>query len=305
MDRLGAMRVFAAVVEARGFSAASRALGMTLPTTCRKVAELEAQLGTQLLTRSTRRVTVTDAGQRYHENVIRILEEIEDAERQARGEYQQAKGLLTLTAPSLFGRLHVLPIVTGFMRRHEDIEVRLLFTNHMLDLPDEHIDLGIRVGAVSHGSMTVAAAGTVRQIVCASPDFLDAEGRPQTPQALPGQKCITFTRSGRPAPWTFRMPTGKRQSVDVKSKLVLNSAEGAIDSALGHAGMTQLYSYQAAPHVANGALEIVLPDYEIEPVPINVVYPHGERLPQKVKFFLDFAMPQLREDLVRVDSMCA
>lgn len=305
MDRLGAMRVFAAVVEAQGFSAASRTLGMTLPTTCRKVAELEAQLGTQLLTRSTRRVTVTDAGQRYYENVIRILEEIGDAERQARGEYQQAKGLLTLTAPSLFGRLHVLPIVTAFMRRHDDIEVRLLFTNHMLDLPEEHIDLGIRLGAISHGSMTAADAGIVRQIVCASPDFLAAHGHPQSPQALPDRQCITFSRSGRPDPWTFRMPMGKKQSVDVKPKLVLNSAEGAVDSALAHAGLTQLYSYQAAPHVATGALEIVLPDYEIEPVPISLVFPQGQRLPQKVKSFLDFAMPRLRERLIEIDNMCA
>lgn len=305
MDRLGAMRVFAAVVEAQGFSAASRALGMTLPTTCRKVAELEAQLGTQLLIRSTRRVTVSDAGQRYHDNVIRILEEIDDAERQARGEYQQAKGRLTLTAPSLFGRLHVLPIVTDFMRRHEEIEVRLLFTNHILDLPEEHIDLGIRVGADSHGSMTAAAAGTVRQIVCASPGFLAADGRPQTPQALSGRQCITFSRSGRPDPWTFRMPTGKKLSVDVKSKLVLNSAEGAVDSALAHAGMTQLYSYQAAPHVVTGSLEIVLPDYEIEPAPVNLVFPRGQRLPQKVKSFLDFAMRRLSDDLTGINNMCA
>jgi len=305
MDRLDAMRVFTAVVDAQGFSAASRTLGMTLPTTCRKVAELEAHLGTQLLNRSTRRVTVTEAGQRYYENVLRILEDVGDAERQARGEYQEVKGLLTLTAPSLFGRLHVLPIVNAFMRRHEDIEVRLLFTNHMLDLPEEHIDLGIRIGSVSHGSLTATNVGTVRQIVCASPDVLANEGYPPTPQALADRQCITFSRSGRPDPWTFRTPTGRNLSVDVNPKLVLNSAEGAIDSALDRAGITQLYAYQAAPHVAGGTLEIILPDYEITPVAINVVYPQGRRQPQKVKSFLNFALPRLGNDLARVHNMCA
>lgn len=304
MDRLGAMRVFAAVVEAQGFSAASRTLGMTLPTTCRKVAELEAQLGTQLLNRSTRKVTVTDAGHRYYEDVVRILEEIGVAERQARGEYQQAKGLLTLTAPSLFGRLHVLPVVNAFMRRHEGVDVRLLFTNHMLDLPEDHIDLGIRIGSVSHASMTAVPVGTVRQIVCANPDFLAAAGRPQTPQALADRQCITFSRSGRPDPWTFRMPTGRKLSVDVNPKLVLNSAGCAVDSVLDKAGITQLYAYQAAPHVATGALEIILSDYEVEPVPITVVHPQGRRLPQKVKSFLDFALPRLGDDLEKIDSMC-
>jgi DNA-binding transcriptional LysR family regulator len=305
MDQLSAMRVFVAVVDAQGFSAASRVLSMPLPTVSRKIAELESHLGTQLLIRSTRKVTVTDSGQRYYEEVRRILDDIGEAERQVSGEYQLPKGRLAITAPTLFGRLHVLPIVNDFMKIHRDINIELILTNHVVDLLEEHIDLGVRIGTLSDSSIIALQAGSVRQIVCASPGYLSQHDRPLSPNDLAGHQCITFSKFGAPAEWAFKMPSRKIQHFPVPTRLTLNSIQGAVDSAIRDGGPVHLYSYQAAPHVAEGTLEIVLDGYEIEPPPVNIVYPQGRLVPQKVRAFVDFAMPRLREYLALIETQCS
>ena len=175
------MRVFVAVVNARGFSAAARALSMPLATVSRKVVELEKHLGAQLLVRTTRKVTVTDSGQSYYEDVRRILDDIGEAERQVSGEYQRPKGRLTITAPTLFGRDLVLPIVIDFMKVHSDISIQLYLTNTVVDLLEDDIDLAVRIGSLSDSSMIAVEAGTVRQIVCASPGYLAQGSRPWHP----------------------------------------------------------------------------------------------------------------------------
>ncbi len=306
MDRLDAMRVFIAVVDAQGFSAASRTLCKPLPTVCRKVSELESELGVQLLARSTRKVTVTETGSRYYEDVRKILEDVDTADQRASGEYQRATGLLSITAPSMFGQFHVLPIVNDFMRLHPEIEVRLLSTrNQLLDLPEDHIDLAIRIGKISVSSMNLMEAGTVRNVVCASPSYIRENGRPLIPSEAKGHQCITFSRTGSQYPWAFKTASGKSQEVLVNSRLLLNSAEGVVDSAHQGCGLAQLYSYQVARHVASGDLELVLRDFEIDPAPVNLVYPKTRRVPQKVQAFLDFAMPALRESLASVARICA
>ncbi len=305
MDRLAAMRVFVAVVDEQGFSAASRALSMPLPTVSRKIAELESHLGAQLLVRSTRKVTVTDSGRRYYEDVRRILDDIGDAESRVSGEYQTAKGRLSITAPTLFGRLHVLPAVNDFMKIHRDINVQLILTNYVVDLLEEHINLSIRIGALSDNSMIAHQVGSVRQIVCASPGYLSQHGRPLSPNDLAGHQCISFFKFGTPTEWTFKMPPGKIQHFPVQTRLVLNSIEGAVASSIDDGGLVQLYSYQAASHVAEGTLEIVLDRYEIEPPPVSIVYPQGKLVPQKMRAFVDFATPRLRERLALVATQCS
>ncbi len=305
MDQLTSMRVFVAVVDAQGFSAASRGLSMPLPTVSRKIAELESHLGTQLLIRSIRKVTVTDSGRRYYEDVRQILDDIGEAERRVSGEYQLPKGRLTITAPTLFARLHVLPIVSDFMKIHRDINIQVVLTNNVVNLLEEHIDLGIRIGTVSDSSMIAFEAGSVRQIVCASPGYLSQRGRPLSPNDLSGHQCITFSRVAAPAEWAFKMPSSKVQHFPVPTRLTLNSIQGAVDSAIRDGGLVHLYSYQAAPHVAEGRLEIVLEGYEIEPPPVNIVYPQSRLVPQKVRAFVDFAMPCLRKCLALVETQCS
>lgn len=305
MDRLAAMGVFVAVVDARGFSAASRALSMPLPTVCRKIAELERHLGAQLLVRSTRKVTVTDSGRRYYEDVRRILDDVGDAESRVSGEYQRPTGRLSITAPTLFGRLHMLPIVSDFMQIHPDVSVELDLTNHVVDLLEEHINLSLRIGALSDSSMVALPVGSVRQIVCGSPGYLSRYGRPRSPSDLTRHLCVTFPSAGTPADWAFKMASGKVRHFPVRTRLTLNSIEGNVQSALADGGLVQLYAYQAAPHVAEGRLEIVLDRHEIDRTPVSLVYPQGRLVPLKVRAFLDFAKPRLGTCLSLIESQCS
>lgn len=305
MDRLGAMRVYVAVVEQRGFSAAARTLGMPVPTVCRKIAELEDQVGAQLLVRSTRRVSVTDSGQIYYDDARGILEDVDAAERRASGEYQFATGLLTITAPSMFGRLHLLPVISEFMRIHEEIEIRLLLTNHVLDFPDSHIDLGVRIGGGATASMDSIELGSVRQVVCAGKNYLAEHDCPAVPRDIAGHDCVTFSRSGSQVSWLFGGSNHKPLEIPVNSRFVVNTAEAALDAVLKHGGFTQLYAYQAAHLIQSGELQIVLENFEIEPRPVAFNFQRSDRLPQKLRTFVDFASPKLQQQLLDIARICA
>jgi DNA-binding transcriptional LysR family regulator len=304
MNRLEAMRVFAAVVEGRGFSAASRSLGVPLPTVSRRIAELEKQLGAQLLSRSTRKVVVTDSGRHYYESVRRILESIADAEAEAAGEYRSPRGQLFITAPALFGKLHVLPIVREFMASHPDITARLLFSNFVANLLEEHIDLGVRIATLTDPSLIAVRVGKVRQVCCASPGYLAARGLPRQPEDLLKHECITTSTSSSPIPWLFRSAGHAQQSVTIVPRISVNAADAAAQAAIADGGVTWLYSYQAAPHLAVGSLIGVLTDFEGDPVPVSIVYPAGRLMPQKVRHFIDFASERLRAALDEVNSCC-
>ena len=304
MGRLEAMQAFVAVVEGQGFSAASRSLGIPLPTVSRWIAELEQQLGAQLLMRSTRKVVVTDSGRQYYESVRRILESLADAEVQAAGEYRSPRGQLTITAPTLFGRLHLLPIVSDFMASHVDITARLQFADFVTDLMDEHVDLGVRIGNLTDVSLIAMKVGEVRNIYCASPDYFAARGLPRLPEDLVKHDCIAFSKSGDPVPWPFRSPGQTQQVLTITPRLSVNTADAAAAAAIAGGGITWLYSYQAAPHLADGSLTAVLAKFEADPVPVSIVYPAGRLVPQKVRHFIDFAAERLRSALHEIDLRC-
>lgn len=298
------MRIYAAVVEANGFSAAAKILGKPLATVSKKVADLESQLGAQLLTRTTRKVTVTDSGQRYYEDIRQILDDIDMAERHVSGEYRQPKGRLTITTPTMFGRLHILPIVNQFLQAHQHIDIDLLLTNFVVDLVGEHINLGVRIGALSDSSMIAKRAGTIRQIVCASPEYLSQSGVPQHPEDIASHRSILISRHGTPVEWNFRVGGNSINFVPDNSRLMINTVEGVVDAAIQNGGLAQLYSYQIAPHISSGALRAVLDDYEADSLPVSFVYPQGRFAPQKVRAFIDFAIPQLRNSLETIEYQC-
>ena len=304
MGRLEAMQVFVAVVEGQGFSAASRTLGIPLPTVSRWVTELEEQLGTQLLTRSTRKVVVTDSGRQYYETVRRILEDLADAELQAAGEYRNPRGQLTITAPTVFGRLYVLPIVRDFMASHPEITARLHFSDFFTDLMEEHVDLGVRIGNLTDVTLIAVKVGEVGNIYCASPGYFAARGLPSLPEELVKHDCINFSKSGDPVPWPFKSPGQAQQSVTITPRLSVNTADAAAGAAIAGGGVTWLYSYQAAPHLAVGKLSAVLTKFEADPVPVSIVYPASRVVPQKVRHFIDFAAERLRAALQEVNSTC-
>ena len=208
MDRLAAMRVYVAVVEEGGFSAASRALNLPLSTVSRKIADLEDHIGAQLLVRSTRRVEITPSGWQYYQDAQHILDAVEAQERKAAGEFERPKGHLVITSPTLFGRRLLLPVAAAFMRRHPDITIRLQLTNTIVDLMAEHVDLGVRIGRLSDSSQVALKAGSVREVICAGPGYLAAMGRPRVPAEIADHHCITYAHSEAPKEWEFRAPAG-------------------------------------------------------------------------------------------------
>ena len=202
MDRLDAMSILAAVVEAGSFTAASRRLGVPLPTVSRKVAELEAHLRARLLIRTTRKLTLTDAGEAYLAASRNILEQVAEAERAVSGEYLTPRGDLAIAAPIVFGRLHVLPAVTAFLAAFPDIDVQLVLSDRNADLIGDQIDLAVRIGSLHDSSMVAVRVGSVRQVVCASPDFLATHGVPKTPGDLAALPCVTFGATAATS-WSF------------------------------------------------------------------------------------------------------
>jgi DNA-binding transcriptional LysR family regulator len=297
MDRLDAMTVLLAVVDAGSLSAAGRKLGMPLATVSRKVGDLEAHLKARLLNRSTRRLELTDTGRAYVDACKRILDEVGEAERAAAGEYSVPKGALVVTAPLVFGRLHVLPVVTEFLLAYPAVDIRLALGDRISHLLDEHLDLAVRIGPLPDSSFTATGVGWLRRVVCASPAYLAARGVPKTPADVSVHDCISFDAVSAPDQWTFRVD--KNESVvPVHSRLIVNTAEAAVDAAKAGLGLTRLLSYQIdAAHRAE-ALKVVLEGFEPPPIPVSLVFDAQQRIPLKLRAFLDFAAPRLRERLL-------
>jgi DNA-binding transcriptional LysR family regulator len=294
MDRLEAMTILVAVVDKGGFTAAARALGQPLPTVSRKLAELESHLGTRLLNRSTRRVALTDAGHDYLSACKRILEEIGDAERKVAGEYVAPKGELVISAPIVFGRLHVVPVVSEFLAKYPDIDIRTLLSDRNAHLLDDDIDLAVRIGRLHDSSMITTQVGVVRQITCGSPSYFAANGVPKSPRELQKLSFVTFEALNSGTSWSFE---GKKGEVSIRSRLSVNTAEAAIDAAIAGVGVTRVLSYQAAQAIADGKLQVVLSSFEPAPVPVSIIYPNQNMLPLKTRSFIDFAAPRLRARL--------
>ena len=296
MDRLEAMTTLLAVVETGSLSAGSRKLGMPLATVSRKVAELEAYLRTRLLNRTSRRVSLTDAGQSYVASCTRILADIEEAEHAAMGEYRAPRGSLAITAPVVFGRLHVLPVALEFLEAYPDIDIQMTLADRVFNLLEEHVDLAVRIGALPDTRLIAARLGRVRMVTCASTAYLAARGTPQTPADLAGHDCVTFAGLMPSTAWTFNGPASEL-TVRVHSRLSVNTAEAAIDAAVASVGITRLLSYQIASAVRGGVLETVLHDFEPEAWPVSLVHSGQPHLPLKVRVFLDFAAQRLRARL--------
>ena len=296
MDRLGSMSVLVAAVEAGSFSAAARRLGMPLTTVSRKVSELEARLRARLLNRSSRKLTLTEAGRSYLEACKRILEDVNEAERAATGEYSAPKGELIITAPIVFGRLHVVPIAADFLKAYPDVDIRFVLADRFVNLLEDHVDLAVRIGELPDSSLVATRIGAVRRVVCGSPSYFAARGIPKKPADLAAHDCVTFQGLSSPDAWMFRTATGQA-SIPVHSRVVVNTASAAIDAAVAGVGITRVLSYQVADAIRAGSLAIVLNKFEPAPAPISFVYGGQGFLPLKLRAFLDFATPRLKARL--------
>jgi DNA-binding transcriptional LysR family regulator len=303
MDRLEAMSILVAAAESGSFSAASRKLRMPLPTVSRKVAELEAHLNARLLVRSTRKLTLTDAGVAYLAACKQILEQVSEAESAAAGEYSAPRGELVVTAPVVFGRLHMLPVVSDFLAAFAEITVRLVLADRNLHLLDEHIDVALRIGKLPDSSMVATQAGTVGRVVCASPQYLAQAGEPHAPADLARFSCIVSDALPSSYVWEFGGHQAPQQTVPVRARLSVNTVEAAIDAAIAGVGLTNVLSYQAASAVSEGKLKLVLREFEPEPIPVSVMHAGQGKLPLKTRSFIDFIVPRLRAALARDKEM--
>jgi len=300
MDRLDAMRVFVTTVECGTLSAASRHLGIPLPTVSRKISELETLLGAQLLQRSSRKVVPTDAGMEYLEACKAVLRAVQEAERSVAGEYREPRGDLTVSAPIGLGRHYLLPLVVAFLQAYPEVDVHLMLSDDIVDLQQGDPDLALRVAPLPDGGLTATRLATTRLVVCASPQYLQSFGRPMHPGDLVHHRLITKKGPLREDMWNFTI-NDNSVAVPIKSRLVVTTTEAAVDAAISGVGLTRLPFYEVAEAHQNGRLDVVLVEYE-RSVPISFVYHAGTRLPLKLRTFLDFVGPRLRERLMQVDA---
>jgi DNA-binding transcriptional LysR family regulator len=289
------MRAFVAVAETAGFTAAARRLGVSPPLVTRAVQSLEEHLGAQVLTRTTRKVQLTEAGARYLEDCRRLLAELEDIESAVSGAYAEPRGALAITASVMFGRLYVAPILLDFLEQHPQVTARALLSDRVVDLMDEGIDVAIRIAKLSDSSLTALRVGEVRRVLCASPAYLRKHGTPKVPTDLADFDAVVFApHPGRSAPpWLFEGAKGK-VNVRPRAQLLVNASEVGIQAALSGRGVTRVLSYMIADELRAGRLRLLLEDYEPEPLPIHLVYREARRAPVRVRAFVEFASQRLR-----------
>ncbi|AZD11494.1 Transcriptional regulator, LysR family [Pseudomonas chlororaphis] len=294
MDRFQEMQVFISVAQEQGFAAAARRLGLSAPSVTRAVAALEQRIGTQLLTRTTRNVLLTEAGQRYLEDSRRILAELQDAEASAAGTHALPRGQLTITAPVLFGELFVTPLMVDYLERFPEVSINALLVDRVVSMVEEGMDVAVRIGELPDSGQHAMRVGEVRRVICASPAFLARHGRPRHPQELRQAPVIAPSSIGQSRSWLFD-DNGTPLNIRPEPRLVVTANQAAISAACLGLGLTRVLSYQVAGKVAAGELEIVLAEFELAPLPIHVVYQGGRKAPARVRSFVDFAVQVLRE----------
>lgn len=290
------MQVFATVAEEGGLARAARRLGLSAPAVTRAVAALEGRIGTRLLHRTTRIVRLTEAGTRFLADCKRILGEIGEAEASAAGSHAEPRGQISVTAPVMFGRMYVAPIVLDFLTRYPHVTARTLLVDQVVDLMDEGLDVAVRIAHLPDSSLSAVRVGSVRQVVCASPDYLAARGTPQTPADLSHLEAIPFSQVAAPQEWSFASAPSA-VTVRPNAQLIVNTADVAIAAAIAGRGLTRVLSYQIAPELQAGRLKIVLAEFEPPPVPIHVVHREGRRAAARVRAFVDFAVGRLRGNI--------
>ena len=284
------MSVFDRVVRAGSFSAAARDLGISTAVVSRRVAALEARLGIRLLHRTTRRVALTDEGATYHESVVRILQEVEEAEAAASAGRVEPRGVLKVAMPASFGHRHIAPLIPKFARRFPQVELALQLSDRPVAIVEEGFDLGIRITELADSSLAARKLAPNRRVVCASPDYLRKHGAPHTPDELARHNClIPNWEHDFSMTWDFREPSGKRGTVRVRGHYACDNWEVLRDWALAGLGIALKSTWDVRDHLENGSLVPVLPGYTFgTDVAIYAVYPHRRHLPAKTRAFIDF-----------------
>lgn len=305
MDRFEAMRTLIAAIDGGSLSAASRSLNVPLPTVSRRVSDLEAMLGSQLVVRTSRKLLLTEVGGAYVASARRVLEELTEAERAASGEYRAPRGELLVTAPILFGQLNIAPIVHDFLGAYPEVSVRLVLADHVIDLVEARVDVAIRIGPLPDSALVARRAGDIRWVVCASPDYLHRRGQPIAPADLSDHDCIAFEGLQRYREWPFVDAKGGQQQITIHPRFSVNTAQGVTEGAIAGLGIARVLSYQAVVGVQAGALMPILADWAPPAMPVHLVHAAHPQQPLKLRAFLDFVTPRLQQRLTAIGDVFA
>lgn len=291
MDRLEAMNVFVTVAELSGFAPAARKLKLSPSAVTRLVAALEERLGARLLQRTTRSVALTDAGSRYLERARRILSDVAEAEDAAQRERTVPSGRFVVAAPNVFGRLHVAPVICALLDKYPAVKAELTLADRVINLVEDGVDAAVRIGLLEDSSLVVRVVGATRRVLVASPTYLAGRRKLRTPGDLATHDVIQCTALSPSAEWRFRAAAGAEdeQRVALSPRFVTNSADAAIRHATLGGGLTMVLAYQVAEAVRAKQLRVVLPELELAPLPIQIVYPTTRLLSAKVRAFVDLA----------------
>ena len=293
MDRLHLMKVFVAVAEEEGFAAAARRLEMSPPAVTRAIAELEETLKVKLLNRTTRFVRTTDAGHRYLEDAKHILEQVKVANEAVTGISTQPQGRLAITAPVMFGRMYVTPIIVEYLKEYPGTQVDAIFLDRIVNLIEEGIDLGVRIGNLPDSSMRALKVGHVRQVVCASTQYLKENGIPQKPNDLKKHTIISPRTGSYTQDWRFEFEN-RVETIKVQPRLTVTNNNAAITALKENFGICRLLSYQISPELKNNKVKIILENYEPTPLPIHIVHREGRFQSKKVRVLIDLLAERLR-----------
>jgi DNA-binding transcriptional LysR family regulator len=293
LDKLRAMTSFVRIVEKGSLTAAAADLGVSLPSMVRTLAALERELGVSLLNRTTRRINLTDDGRRYLESCRLTLNHVQEAEAALRAQRSTPHGTMAVTASVAFGQSYVAPIVNEFLRRYSEVTVNLLLLNRMVNLVEEGFDAAIRIGHLKDSSLVEVPLTKVRRVVCASPAYLRRHGVPRRPEELRAHRCVRFTGLAPHREWPFRVKS-RRIASPTADVLVCNEASVAIDACAKGLGLGSFLSYMVAPLRRSGALQYVLEDFEIEPLPVQFVYPHSRISSATVSAFAKLCVEKLQ-----------
>ena len=304
MDKLQSMAMLIKVVEAGSFSGASKILNVPLPTLSRKISELEDHLGIRLLHRTTRQLSLTSAGVNYMTGCKRVIEQVEEIELEVKEEYSEPKGNLVITAPVMFGRRYVLPIVTEFLSLHSNINVQLELSDKNINLYDNEVDMAVRIGALPDSSMIATLVGTLRLVTCASAKILNKKVKILSPNDLVNLPFVSLKIASTRQQWSYSLPESEISfNVNIFPRLTITDSESVVKAAINGVGATQQLHYQVKDAIENGELKVLLPEFEPANIPVNLVHKSRKYMPQKMRTFLDFAEPKLKNKLDELNDV--
>jgi DNA-binding transcriptional LysR family regulator len=287
MDKLAAMRVFVKIADAGNLSAAGRQLGQSLTSVSRQLMALEELLGTTLVERTTRHLSLTESGLLYYERAKQILEEVAEAERGLTAQRGIASGRLHVSSPSLLGRLRLAPMLPGFLAEQTQVSIDLMLVDRPVRLAEEGIDVALRLGPLEDSGLIVRKLDDIQLVVCAAPDYLRRRGEPARPDDLVEHDCLAFGDVPGVAEWSFQ-DGAMRRSLRIPTRLCANDYDALVSAALAGAGLIRAPSWQVAHYLADGRLRIVLGAYQRPPTSLSILTLRNRLLLPKVRAFVDF-----------------